>query len=93
MLHLYCMTTIEKHIVKYIEDKFGFPYLHFDINEQTWTNEFFLFDIKTGVMYCNDAVRADLDKKFGKGYMDNVIVDVMSSWFKQRYKHTIKSIE
>jgi hypothetical protein len=44
-------------------------------------------------MYCNDAVRADLDKKFGKGYMDNVIVDVMSAWFKQRYKHTIKSIE
>ena len=87
------MTTIEKYIIKYIEDKFGFPYLHFDINEQTWTNEFFLFDIKTGVLYCNDAVRADLDKKFGKGYMDNVIVDVMSAWFKQRYKHTIKSIE
>ena len=44
------MTTIEKHIVKYIDDKFGFPYLHYSREEQTWVNEFFLFDIKTQTM-------------------------------------------
>jgi hypothetical protein len=87
------MTSIEKLIVKFIDDKFGFPYLDYSREEQTWSSEFFLYDIKTGVMYVSDEVKFTLYKKFGKGYMENVIVDVMSAWFKQRYKHTIKSIE
>ena len=56
------MTTIEKHIVKYIDDKFGFPYLHYSREEQTWVNEFFLFDIKTKTMYISDLVKFDLNK-------------------------------
>ena len=51
------MTTIEKHIVKFIEDKFGFPYLYYDKVEQTWANEFFLFDIKSGTMYVSDETK------------------------------------
>ena len=87
------MTTIEKHIVKFIDDKFGFPYLDYSREEQTWTNEFFLFDIKTGVMYISDEARITLNRKFGKGYMDNVMLTVMDAWFKKTYKLNVKSIE
>lgn len=87
------MTTIEKHIVKFIDDKFGFPYLDYSREEQTWTNEFFLFDIKTGVMYISDEARITLNRKFGKGYMDNVMLIVMDAWFKKTYKLNVKSIE
>jgi hypothetical protein len=86
------MTKIEKTIVAYIEKKFGFPYLYYNIDEQTWSNEFFLFDIKTSTMYCSDEFRDDLNKKYGKGYIDNVILIVMSEWFKYRYKHQIEQV-
>ena len=87
------MTTIEKHIVKFIDDKFGFPYLDYSREEQTWTNEFFLYDIKTGVMYISDEARITLNRKFGKGYMDNVMLVVIDAWFKKAYKLNVKSIE
>jgi hypothetical protein len=87
------MTTIEKHIVKYIDDKFGFPYLHYSREEQTWTNEFFLFDIKTGVMYVSDIARNELYKKFGKGYIENVLLTVVSSWLKKIYNLEVKEVE
>ena len=87
------MTTIEKYIVKFIEDKFGFPYLDYSREEQTWTNEFFLYDIKTGVMYISDEARITLNRKFGKGYMDNVMLVVIDAWFKKTYKLNVKSIE
>jgi hypothetical protein len=87
------MTTIEKHIVKYIDDKFGFPYLHYSREEQTWTNEFFLFDIKTGVMYVSDITRNELYKKFGKGYIDNVLSTVVSAWLKKIYNLEVKEVE
>ena len=87
------MTTIEKYIVKFIEDKFGFPYLDYSREEQTWTNEFFLYDIKTGVMYISDEARITLNRKFGKGYMDNVMLVVIDAWFKKAYKLNVKSIE
>ena len=48
------MTALEKHIINFIEDKFSFPYLYYNKTEQTWSNEFFLYDIKTGVMYISD---------------------------------------
>ena len=86
------MTTIEKHIVKYIEDKFGFPYLDFDINEQTWSNEFFLFDIKTGTMYVGDVVKSELNNKYGKGYMDQIFLLVVREWFKKDHKLIVKKI-
>jgi hypothetical protein len=86
------MTTIEKHIVKFIDDKFGFPYLYYDKVEQTWHNEYFLFDIKTSTMYCSETVRFELNKKFGKGYIDNVILIVVSAWFKKGYKLPVKVI-
>ena len=87
------MTTIEKHIVKYIDDKFGFPYLHYSREEQTWVNEFFLFDIKTQTMFISDIARNELYKRFGKGYIDNVLLKVVSNWFKKTYKLDINEIE
>ena len=30
------MTTLEKHIVKFIDNKYSFPYLHYNKLEQTW---------------------------------------------------------
>ena len=87
------MTTIEKHIVKYIDDKFGFPYLYYSREEQTWVNEFFLFDIKTQTMFISDIARNELYKRFGKGYIDNILLTVVSYWFKKTYKLDIKEIE
>lgn len=86
------MTSIEKLIVKFIDDKFGFPYLDYSREEQTWSSEFFLYDIKTGVMYVSDEVKFTLYKKFGKGYMENVLLVVMDAWFKKAYKLNIKEV-
>lgn len=87
------MTTIEKHIVKFIDDKFGFPYLHYSREEQTWTNEFFWFDIKTGTMFISNVVRYELNKKFGKGYIEKVLLKVINYWFNKTYKLEVKGIE
>lgn len=87
------MTTIEKHIVKFIDDKFGFPYMDYSREEQTWANEFFLFDIETEIMYVSDVVKLELYKRFGKGYIDNVFLTVVNSWFKKSYKLEVKEIE
>ena len=86
------MTTIEKHIVKFIDDKFSFPYLHYNKVEQTWTNEFFLFDIGSGVMYLNDDVKSTLNRKFGEEYMDKIMLKFVNSWFSNAYKLTVKEI-
>ena len=86
------MTTIEKHIVKFIDDKFSFPYLHYNKVEQTLTNEFFLFDIGSGVMYLNDDVKSTLNRKFGEEYMDKIMLKVVNSWFSNAYKLTVKEI-
>ena len=86
------MTTIEKHIVKFIDDKFSFPYLHYNKVEQTWTNEFFLFDIGSCVMFVNDDVKSTLNRKFGEEYMDKIMLKVVNSWFSNAYKLTVKEI-
>lgn len=86
------MTTLEKHIVKFIDDKYSFPYLHYNKLEQTWTNEFFLFDINTKTMFISDDVKQELNKQFGKGYMDNVFLIVISAWFNKTYKLSVKEI-
>jgi hypothetical protein len=87
------MTTIEKIIVKFIDDNFGFPYLHYDKDEQTWYNEFFLFDIKKETMYCADIVKSTLYKKYGKGYIEQVFIIVLNAWFKKTYKLSVKHVE
>ena len=61
--------------------------------EQTWANEFFLFDIKTGVMYVSDQAKVELYKKFGKGYIDKVLLIVINYWFKNTYKLEVKEVE
>jgi hypothetical protein len=86
------MTTLEKHIVKFVDDKFSFPYLHYNKIEQTWTNEFFLFDIKTGTMFVSDVVKQELNNKFGKGYIDNILLVIISAWFNKTYKLPVKEI-
>ena len=87
------MTKIEKEIIKMIEDKYGYPYMTYDKVGQTWTNNYFLFDIKTGVMYVSDEVKQTLNKKFGKGYMDQVLVTVINYWFLKGYKLKVISVE
>ena len=86
------MTTIEKHIVKFVEDKFSFPYLYYNKTEQTWSNEFFLFDIKTSTMYVSDEVKQTLDKKFGKDFISKIMLTVVNAWFSKSYQLTIKEI-
>ena len=86
------MTTIEKHIVKFIEDKFSFPYLYYDKVEQTWSNEFFLFDIKTSTMYVSDEVKQTLNKKFGKDFISKIMLTAVNAWFSKAYQLTIKEI-
>ena len=86
------MTTIEKHIVEFIEDKFSFPYLYYDKTEQTWSNEFFLFDIKTSTMYVSDEVKQTLNKKFGKDFISKIMLTVVNAWFSKAYQLTIKEI-
>jgi hypothetical protein len=87
------MTTIEKHIVKFIDDKFGFPYMDYSRDKQTWANEFFLFDIKTSIMYVSDDVKFELYKKFGKGYIERVLFTVIYFWFKNTYKLEVREVE
>ena len=86
------MTTLEKHIIDTIDNKYGFPYLDYSREEQTWTSEFFLFDIKTGVMFVSDDVKVFLYKKYGKGYIEKVLKQVVSSWFFKSYKLIVKEV-
>ena len=46
---------MKKEIIKFIENKFSFPYLYYDKVEQTWYNEFFLYDIKTETIFVSDV--------------------------------------
>jgi hypothetical protein len=86
------MTALEKHIINFIEDKFSFPYLYYNKTEQTWSNEFFLYDIKTGVMYINDEAKSILGKKYGEPFITNIMLKVVNAWFNRTYKLTIKEI-
>jgi len=86
------MTTLEKHIVKFVDDKYSFPYLDYSREDQTWSSEFFLFDIKTGTMFVSDTVKQDLYKKYGRGYIDKVLFLVVSKWFTNIYKLPVKEV-
>jgi hypothetical protein len=86
------MSKLEEYISKFIEDKFSFPYLHYNKVEQTWTNEFFLFDIKTSTMYVSDEVKSTLNQKFGEEFIEKIMLTVVNAWFSKMYKLKILEI-
>ena len=86
------MTKIEKEIVKMIEDKFGYPYMTYDKAEQTWTNNYFLFDIKTETIYSSDKVKLELGKGFGTKFIENNYFNLISKWFKISNKYNVKEV-
>lgn len=87
------MTKIEKEIVKLIEEKFGYPYMTYDKAEQTWTNNYFLFDIKTETIYSSDKVKLELGKRFGAKFIENNYFNLISKWFKISNKYNVKHVE
>jgi hypothetical protein len=86
------MTKIEKEIVKMIEDKYGYPYMTYDKAEQTWTNNYFLFDIKTETIYSSDKVKLELCKRFGVKFIENNYFNLISKWFKISNKYNVKEV-
>lgn len=83
---------MKKEIIKFIENKFSFPYLHYDKVEQTWYNEFFLYDIKSGTIFVSDEVKSELGKRFGRGFIDKNLFDIVSSWFKINHKYPVNEV-
>lgn len=86
------MTKIEKEIIKMIEDKYGYPYMTYDKSEQTWTNNYFLFDIKTETIYSSDKVKLELGKRFGAKFIENNYFNLISKWFKISNKYNVKEV-
>jgi hypothetical protein len=86
------MTKIEKEIVKMIEDKYGYPYMTYDKAEQTWTNNYFLFDIKTETIYSSDKVKLELGKRFGAKFIEKNYFNLISKWFKISNKYNVKEV-
>jgi 4-hydroxyphenylpyruvate dioxygenase-like putative hemolysin len=83
---------MKKEIIKFIENRYSFPYLYYDKEEQTWYNEFFLYDIKTETIFVSDVVKSELWKRFGKGFIENMFFDVITEWFKISYKYPVKEV-
>jgi hypothetical protein len=86
------MTQLEKQIIKVIDDKFGFPYMTYDKSGQTWTNEYFLFDIKTETIYSSDVVKMTLSKKYGTKFIENNYSKLVTKWFKMSNKYEVKQV-
>jgi hypothetical protein len=87
------MTQLEKQIIKVIDDKFGFPYMTYDKVEQTWTNEYFLYDIKTETIYSSNTVKMTLSKKYGTKFIENNYSNLITKWFKMSNKYDVKHVE
>ena len=85
-------TQVKKEIIKFIENKFGFPYLYYDKSEQTWYNEFFLYDIKTQTIFVSDIVKSELWKRFGKEFIENVFFEIISGWSKISHKYPVSEV-
>lgn len=85
-------TQVKKEIIKFVENKFGFPYLYYDKTEQTWYNEFFLYDIKTQTIFVSDIVKSELWKRFGKEFIENVFFEIISGWFKISHKYPVSEV-
>jgi 4-hydroxyphenylpyruvate dioxygenase-like putative hemolysin len=83
---------MKKEIIKFIEKKFSFPYLYYDKIEQTWYNEFFLYDIKTETIFVSDVVKHDLWKRFGEEFIKKVFFEIISEWFKISHKYNVKEV-
>ena len=83
---------MKKEIIKFIENKFSFPYLYYDKAEQTWHNEFFLYDIKNGTIFVSDVVKTELGKRFGKLFIDKILFDVVSEWFKIGHNYPVNYV-
>ena len=83
---------MKKEIIKFIENRFSFPYLHYDKVEQTWYNEFFLYDIKSGTIFVSDEVKSELGKRFGKVFIDKNLSDIVMSWFKINHKYPVNEV-
>jgi 4-hydroxyphenylpyruvate dioxygenase-like putative hemolysin len=83
---------MKKEIIKFIENKFSFPYLYYDKVEQTWYNEFFLYDIKTETIFVSDVVKSELWKRFGKEFIQKIFFEVVSEWFKISHKYPVKEV-
>ena len=83
---------MKKEIIKFIENKFSFPYLYYDKFEQTWYNEFFLYDIKSETIFVSDVVKSELWKRFGKDFIEKVFFEVISEWFKISHKYPVKEV-
>ena len=83
---------MKKEIIKFIENKFSFPYLYYDKTEQTWYNEFFLYDIKTETIFVSDVVKSELWKRFGKSFIEKIFFEVVSEWFKISHKYSVKEV-
>ena len=43
-------------------------------------------------MYVGDIVKLELDNKYGKGYVDQVLLKVVREWFKKDHKLIVKEI-
>ena len=83
---------MKKEIIKFIENKFSFPYLYYDKSEQTWYNEFFLYDIKSGTIFVSNNVKVELGKRFGREFINKIFFDVLSEWFKISQKYLVKEV-
>jgi hypothetical protein len=86
------MTQLEKQIIKVIDDRFGFPYMTYDKGEQTWTNEHFLYDIKTETIYTSDIVKMTLSEKYGTKFIENNYSRLITKWFKMTNKYEVKQV-
>lgn len=83
---------MKKEIIKFIESKYSYPYLHYDKVEQTWYNEFFLYDIKTGTIFVSDVVKSELSKRFGGKFIEKVFFEIISEWFKLNHKYPVNEV-
>ena len=83
---------MKKEIVKFIEKRFSFPYLYYDKVEQTWYNEFFLYDIKVQTIFVSEIVKVELGKKFGREFIDKILFDVVTLWFKISHDYPVKEV-
>jgi len=83
---------MKKEIIKFIESKYSYPYLYYDKIEQTWHNEFFLYDIKTGTIFVSDIVKSELGKRFGGKFIEKIFFEIISEWFKINHKYPVNEV-
>jgi hypothetical protein len=83
---------MKKEIIKFIESRYSYPYLYYDKVEQTWYNEFFLYDIKTGTIFVSDVVKSELSKRFGGKFIEKIFFEIISEWFKINHKYPVNEV-